>query len=743
MGWLNANGIWIGRNRGGGISWQTFWNTLISATVEDAAPNDFVLTFASGKPSLGVDDFTIAGFPLTGAIWAGAVLTLTSSTAVIYNDTPIITFVPTGGTTTVTNNMAALLNTYTNATAAYSVRLLKSDYAGACLRVKRSSDNTEEDIGFVNRVLDTVSLLAFVGAGNGFVAKWYDQSGSGNDMVLAANQPLIVDTGSLIVQDDGRPGVLTNAVDTNMTVNIPALANAAALSFFFAYSTPVAAAADAENGFIWTIGTSGINGNMLGVTGGTGYLTGEYMDWYLRRAEGANQRVGSTTYRRAANTLVIENHFVLSTGISSKQNGNTIAQDLTNGGGNVNANYTPAAANVDSDIYFGMMDGVSSRTAVKYSEIILYITDKSASRVAIENNQGLFFLNNVLNEQNLELASNPYNEINFATVNQYKANFHTHSTESDAQASNTVPGVAEAYSNYGYKILAITDHDTYPSNDPDPTWALGDFSEHEPSATNALAEYYPDLDLLMVMGNELTSSPTTIHHRNALLCEIWTAQQIIDDFATKKNDIDWTLAKIGEMGGLSFLCHPSYHSGYDLAFYTDIFDAVATCLGIEVYNQALIRTESKIDEVIWDQILTDQMPARQVLGFSNTDDHSIALDTGVCYNVMLMSGLTEAALRTALTSGQFYFVYDPLGTDIERHNPVVTPIITNISEVNDVITITASNCSKIEWISGGVVYQEGTSFNIKNYSGINYIRAKLTGVDGSFAFTQAFGITII
>jgi hypothetical protein len=27
MGWINANGIWIGRNRGGGISWQTYWKT--------------------------------------------------------------------------------------------------------------------------------------------------------------------------------------------------------------------------------------------------------------------------------------------------------------------------------------------------------------------------------------------------------------------------------------------------------------------------------------------------------------------------------------------------------------------------------------------------------------------------------------------------------------------------------------------------------------------------------------------
>ena len=41
---------------------------------------------------------------------------------------------------------------------------------GSAVRVRRSSDNSETDIGFtVNGNLDTAALLTFVGAGNGFV----------------------------------------------------------------------------------------------------------------------------------------------------------------------------------------------------------------------------------------------------------------------------------------------------------------------------------------------------------------------------------------------------------------------------------------------------------------------------------------------------------------------------------------------------------------------------------------------
>jgi hypothetical protein len=60
---------------------------------------------------------------------------------------------------------------------AYSFRKLVTDYTGPCLRVKRSSDSTEQDINFLgNGELDTTSLLSFVGAGEGWITRWYDQT---------------------------------------------------------------------------------------------------------------------------------------------------------------------------------------------------------------------------------------------------------------------------------------------------------------------------------------------------------------------------------------------------------------------------------------------------------------------------------------------------------------------------------------------------------------------------------------
>lgn len=56
-----------------------------------------------------------------------------------------------------------LLDTYTGAAVAYSLRQLRTAYTGPAIRVRRSSDNAEQDINFVNGDLDTQSLLDFVG----------------------------------------------------------------------------------------------------------------------------------------------------------------------------------------------------------------------------------------------------------------------------------------------------------------------------------------------------------------------------------------------------------------------------------------------------------------------------------------------------------------------------------------------------------------------------------------------------
>lgn len=103
-----------------------------------------------------------------------------------------------------------------NAIACYSpFRKARTAYTGPALRVRRSSDDVELDIGFVDGLLDVPTLLSHCGAGNGFVTTVYDQSGNNNDQVqtTGANQPRVVTSGALVL----RHGVATISHDTNST----------------------------------------------------------------------------------------------------------------------------------------------------------------------------------------------------------------------------------------------------------------------------------------------------------------------------------------------------------------------------------------------------------------------------------------------------------------------------------------------------------------------------------------------
>jgi len=105
---------------------------------------------------------------------------------------------------TVNTAFAGMLDSLSVApVAAYSLRLLRSAYSGHCINVRRDSDNTTLDIGFVtsgaNKVLDVASMQTFVGAGNGYITKFYDQMGGGAtaDIIQTGTtqQPLVCASG--------------------------------------------------------------------------------------------------------------------------------------------------------------------------------------------------------------------------------------------------------------------------------------------------------------------------------------------------------------------------------------------------------------------------------------------------------------------------------------------------------------------------------------------------------------------
>jgi hypothetical protein len=116
-----------------------------------------------------------------------------------------------------------LLDQYSGAAAAYSLRKLRTAYTGSAIRVRRSNDNSEQDIGFVGNDLDTASLKTFVGANSGFVTTWYDQSTNLDDVIntTAANQPRIVNSGT-VERIAGEPSIFfdgTNDRLSNRVIN--------------------------------------------------------------------------------------------------------------------------------------------------------------------------------------------------------------------------------------------------------------------------------------------------------------------------------------------------------------------------------------------------------------------------------------------------------------------------------------------------------------------------------------------
>lgn len=131
------------------------------------------------------------------------------------------------------------LDVATGSAAAYATRLVRTAYTGPCMRVRRSSDNAEADIGFTpTGELDTVALLAFTGVNSGFVTVWYDQSGNARNaaQATAANQPRIVNAGTVHTLN-GRATV--DQVATNVRLNIPAFSGmtSAIVSAVYAQAT--------------------------------------------------------------------------------------------------------------------------------------------------------------------------------------------------------------------------------------------------------------------------------------------------------------------------------------------------------------------------------------------------------------------------------------------------------------------------------------------------------------------------
>jgi len=258
-----------------------------------------------------------------------------------------------------------LLDLYPNAAVAYSLRRLRTAYTGAAIRVRRSSDNAEQDIATVyNSVtkeydLDTASLLTFCGAGNGFITTWYDQSTNANNstQATAANQCQIVSSGALILDADTSKITSTWTADRyNLTTGISTNTKYLSISMFRRGATTTDTMIHLGN----STGNAPCTLYWLGT--GSSYSVRSFMSTLLSYENVSTQgRCIMTSLRDAANLKVAYRNGV----------------QLTN-----TATQAPVAGTLTT---FGQIS-TSIYTSGQYQEYIYWDSEQSANRTGIEDN---------------------------------------------------------------------------------------------------------------------------------------------------------------------------------------------------------------------------------------------------------------------------------------------------------------------------------------------------------------------
>ena len=266
------------------------------------------------------------------------------------------------GQTLVTASL--LLDQYgANITAAYSVRKLRTAYTGSAMRIRRHSDNVEQDIGFdSNGDLDTAAITSFVGANSASVVTWYEQSGQASTYNLTqpttSRQPRITDSSGNVFTLNGKPAI----DDTNNS--------AARLSFNTSFG-------QAPSGINQPFHTFNVvsypsTGDRVLFDGETGDCKiSAYYGGVYRMGAGTNVNTGSTTINTQ---LLVDGSF---NGTSSYLFENNVSQgtSLNIGTNNINGFYLMG----------------KSRSFGKTQEFLIYGADVTTNRSNIADNINTYY----------------------------------------------------------------------------------------------------------------------------------------------------------------------------------------------------------------------------------------------------------------------------------------------------------------------------------------------------------------
>lgn len=291
--------------------------------------------------------------------------------------------------------------------------------------------------------------------------------------------------------------------------------------------------------------------------------------------------------------------------------------------------------------------------------------------------------------------SDPYEGVDWSTVQQYKTALHTHTNASDG--SNTMKEMLEREYETGYDIVASTDHGTvnysWSDENADPLIheglklfgrSEGELEYLGTSGTFADGTAYnisktaagDDL-LTMSDGRSILRIPYGIEQNavsaNAHMCS-WFAD-FCDNSLTTYED---AAKGLSAAGGICVINHPGEYTkakeelstkdaynennavyNYYINEYATLLEQYPCCIGLDVNSKGDSRT--RYDRKLWDELLERfSANGENVFAIASSDAHHLnVVDTGCVY--LLMDGKTTAGVRDSLSSGHFFAASTCLG----------------------------------------------------------------------------------
>ncbi len=362
------------------------------------------------------------------------------------------------------------------------------------------------------------------------------------------------------------------------------------------------------------------------------------------------------------------------------------------------------------------------------------------------------------------IINNPYETVDWTGFDQYKANFHAHSKNSDG--GNLTYEMVEDHYEKGFDILAMTDH-----NYTTRGWENADKGPVS-AARKAEIEAGVGRDGRGMLDFSYSNEQSYTDHINTFLVDYNNDRANWGSDWSSEQKMDHTLSAVEALGGFSHINHMGRYTGYkspdpandpaQIMKYVRLLAAHPSTVGMEIVNK--IDNESRYDRILWDNILQEMLPAgRQVWGFSNDDTHSLNA-TGYSFNMMLMPELSVEATRAAMENGTFYAVSRVSRVDginatyrdgsemrgsgnastlylLDQPTPSISYI--GVDQYENAITVEGADYHTVEWIADGEVIATGNTIDLNDYEDdLNaYVRAQLKS-DTGIAFTQPFSLTV-